>query len=322
MAAATQWSKESLSLYSPFLQAGTDPADTLLSNQTLWFALGVTGIALISLIIAYRSRNAAYKLAQVQGKRLRSLNEQLRRKSRELSETNVAKDQLISVISHDLRAPLASLDSCLEIMLTEDLTQEEKDELMRDLQKETYNTLKTLDDLLAWARLQQSGGKNISEAFDIVALCKEVMTLYRMVANHKEISLEYQGSEDEVEVQADPNQIRTVLRNLISNAIKFTPDNGVVRVAVSSCDKGVEVSVQDEGRGISAEEMEKIKDPSNYYSSKGTAGENGTGVGLKLSFEFLANHDTTLEFTPALPNGTRASFHLKSKPESSAAKSA
>ena len=301
---------------------GTTENTSLFTSQWLWVIILIFSIALVSLIIAYRSRNAAYQLARIQRDRLKSLNVQLRSQSEELSATNAAKDQLISVISHDLRAPLASLDSCLEIMLTEDLSTEEKDELIRDLQKETYNTLKTLDDLLAWARLQQSGGKFEKESFDIIGLVKEIVGLYQPVAGHKNIELCFSPEAGLQLVIGDPNQIRTVVRNLLSNAIKFTPAEGKVRIDISGSENNVEISVQDEGRGISQDELDKIKDPSNYYTSQGTAGENGTGVGLMLSFEFIARHESELHLVPALPRGTRASFHLKPGRESQSQKSA
>ena len=84
----------------------------------------------------------------------------------------------------------------------------------------------------------------------------------------------------------------------------------------------MEISVQDEGKGITEEELIKIKDPAIYYSSRGTEGENGTGVGLMLSFEFIARHNSELKLTPALPKGTRASFHIKSREHNQTEKSA
>ncbi len=307
-----------------FLSTGSVPADSIaqISNSYLWFAIAVFTVAFISLVVAYRSRNEAFKLAKVQQDHLQELNQQLREQSDELTQTNASKDQLISVISHDLRAPLASLDSCLEIMLTEDLTTEEKDELIRDLQKETYNTLKTLDDLLAWARLQQQGGKFDEQDFDIVGLIREVTGLYAPVAKHKSVRIIFEPFDDSITVKGDPNQIRTVLRNLVSNAIKFTPENAQVSIALNTCEEGVEISVQDEGKGISKEELTKIMDPDNFYSSKGTAGEGGTGVGLMLSFEFINKHNSELQLMPALPSGTRASFHLPHSKSESSVKSA
>lgn len=301
---------------------GNASSSPLLTSTSLWFIIFVFSIALVSLVIAYRSRNAAYRLARMQHDRMKLLNERLQKQSDELTATNAAKDQLISVISHDLRAPLASLDSCLEIMLTEDLSAEEKDELIRDLQKETYNTLKTLDDLLAWARLQQSGGNFEEQSFDIAALTREVVALYMPVARHKSIQLNYELPTRPQTVMGDPNQIKTVIRNLLSNAIKFTPLEGMVNIEVNTYDKGVEVSIQDEGKGISMEELKKIKDPANYYTSRGTAGENGTGVGLMLSFEFIARHNSELELTRVLPRGTRASFQLRLCGQSQSQKSA
>lgn len=295
-------------------------SQSMFSNQFLWFIIITFSIALISLIAAYRLRNAAFKLARVQKNHLQSLNNQLTQQSAELTKTNTSKDQLISVISHDLRAPLASLDSCLEIMLTEDLSNDEKDELIRDLQKETYNTLKTLDDLLAWARLQQKGGNFEEQDFNLVALVNEVMGLYQPVARHKSVEIQFEPLSDDFMVKGDPNQIRTVLRNLVSNGIKFTPEGSRVTVELNLNGKGVEVSVKDEGKGISKADLAKIKDPENYYSSRGTNGENGTGVGLMLSFEFIRKHNSELQLVPALPAGTRASFHLNLSTSTAAVK--
>ena len=196
-------------------------------------------------------------------------------------------------------------------MLTEDLSSEEKDELIRDLQKETYNTLKTLDDLLAWARLQQQGGKFTEEPFNLVQLIQEIKGLYNPVARHKAVELVFESKDHAIYSLGDPNQIRTVLRNLVSNAIKFSPENGRVNIELKTSASSVEISVTDEGKGISNEELLKIKDPEIFYSSQGTAGENGTGVGLMLSFEFIDRHKSELRLQPANPKGTKASFQLR-----------
>ena len=285
-------------------------------RKILIILIGISIVILLSLIVAYRSRNKAYAVAKQQKLELEKMNEKLIAQSEALNNSNTAKDHLFSVISHDLRAPLASIDSCLSILQQEDLEQAEQNELIGDLQNETQNTLKTLDDLLAWSRLQQNGSILEKIEFHINSLVQEVVDLYQPVAKHKDIKINFEKDWHNPIVNADPNQIRTVLRNLISNAIKFSPEKSDVKVVTTIEEGKVNLSVTDSGKGISEAELQKIKDPHQVYSSRGTSGEMGTGVGLLLSFDFLKKHGSSLHLQHVQPRGTRASFFLQAVPES------
>lgn len=271
----------------------------------------------ITLLVAYRSRNKAYKVAKLQKNELEIVNARLQAKTEELNEINSAKDKLFSVISHDLRGPLASLDSCLEILITEELPEEDRNALIEDLRTETHNTLKTLDDLLSWSRIQIGGGMINKSGFDLDELIAEVKDLYLPLAKHKDIAVKYQAAAGPCHAHADPYQVRTVVRNLLSNAIKFTPPSGTVGIDTRLKNGRWHITVTDQGKGIGPEELEKIKAPDSYYSSRGTSGEKGTGVGLLLSFEFVERHGSQLEFEKLEPTGTRASFSVEEAPPSS-----
>lgn len=262
-------------------------------------------ILLLFLGISYQQRNSILK-------KLTQQKTVLEEQKRQLDEVNNSKNRLFSVISHDLRGPLGSVISYLDILRHQMDKTDPMAPLIADLQHETRTTLNTLEDLLAWSKIQMSGISLQAKTFDFNKLVREIIDSFSSGARHKKLSLVFDADEETCMVYADEQQMKTVLRNLLSNAVKFSPVNGEVRVRTRSQGESCVLEVADHGKGISEEELKKIKDPQQYYTSAGTQNEKGTGVGLLLAFEYIHMNGGSLDFLPNTPTGTIASIHVKS----------
>ena len=211
--------------------------------------------------------------------------------NKELVESNNTKDKLFSIIAHDLRSPFNSILGFSDLLfenLQEFETAETK-ELLGIINASAKNTLVLLDNLLNWAK-SQTGQINFKpEKVVLSPIIQEVFELSNSSAKNKNILLNYIQSE-EIVVLADPNMIKTVLRNLISNAIKFTNSKGKIDLTALQNNNFIEIAVSDNGVGMSNETRKKLFDISTNITTKGTANEKGSGLGLILCKEFVEKH--------------------------------
>lgn len=203
-------------------------------------------------------------------------------------ELNATKDILFSIIGHDLRGPFGNI-LVLSELLTEalkDVDLVESEQYLGMINSTAKNTLILLDNLLSWAK-SQTGQFNFKlEKINISSSIQEVLELSNANAKTKNISLNLIKS-DEIEVDSDEEIFKTILRNLISNAIKFTKPGGNIDVIVISKQNQVEVTISDNGIGINEETCKKLFSISSNISSLGTANEIGSGFGLFLCKEFV-----------------------------------
>jgi signal transduction histidine kinase len=219
----------------------------------------------------------------------------IRKKNLELEEHNATKDKFFSIISHDLKGPLSSLTSFSGLLInhTESLTKAEIQTLARDLDQSVKNLFSLLENLLEWSRSQTGAIEIKWEAFDIMVLLKENRNLLLVQAQNKQIKIRLEGEEKFI-VFADPNIISTVIRNLLSNAIKFTPTGGEIVLKIERIESGVRVLINDKGVGISESIIHKLFRLEVKHSTKGTADEPGTGLGLILCKEFVEKNGGTI----------------------------
>ncbi len=165
-----------------------------------------------------------------------------------------------------------------------------------------------MENLLQWAKSQMQAEAINTGKVNVTQLIVDVLQLLRLQAETKKIYIEHK-IEMPVFVSADREMINLVLRNLLSNAIKFTPDNGRISVGANELSSFVEIYVQDNGLGLSAEALEKINE-SNFYSTKGTASESGTGLGLMLCKDFLIKNGGQMHIESQVGKGSVFSFTL------------
>ncbi|MCK4919842.1 MAG: hybrid sensor histidine kinase/response regulator [Bacteroidales bacterium] len=217
---------------------------------------------------------------------------ELKRQKSDLEESNSTKDKLFSIISHDLKSPYANLLFIIE-QLKINIDNYDTKKIIYILDKilnTSLNQYKLIENLLEWARLSSSKLVTKPEKMDMRLCIEKNLDLFLNNANHKEISLQFENQDiGNIYVYADEHMIDTVLRNLISNAIKFTSGNGKVIIKLKKLTELVEVTIEDTGIGMNELEISDIFDVISFKTKTkiGTAGETGTGLGLFICRKFI-----------------------------------
>jgi two-component system sensor histidine kinase/response regulator len=232
----------------------------------------------------------------------------LEEQTHQLTELNSLKNKLFSIIAHDLKSPLYALRNLFRNVQLYDLPGDEIKILIPEVVNELTYTTGLMENLLQWAKSQMQAESVKPQLLDIARVTKEVMQLLRLQAEAKHIYLNT-TIERPVYVYADKDMINLVLRNLVSNAIKFTPESGSIYIGAREKRSHIEVLVQDTGMGISPEGLQKLMD-SNYFSTRGTIGEAGTGLGLMLCKEFLSRNGGEMRIESEPGKGSIVSFTL------------
>ncbi len=214
---------------------------------------------------------------------LKHAREALEGANRDLSRANATKDKLFSIIGHDLRGPLGSLIHLLEGMAEnpDTLTPEEQSAVLKNLHVSAKGAYHLLENLLSWARSQRG---DIQRNPSDLQLAELVNTNFRQlggIARDKSITLR-SAVADDITAHADADMVLLVIRNLVSNAIKFTPEGGEVAVSAAAGDSEVTVSVADTGVGIPEENRGLLFRPDTHLTTRGTHDEKGSGLGLML----------------------------------------
>lgn len=232
----------------------------------------------------------------------------------ELEKLNATKDLVFSIISHDLRSPIGNMEIMLDI-IDENLSDYNYDNaqgllaITKSAARTAYNLL---DNLLYWAKTQKNEIVFEPKLFDLSKKINEVISLFETNTTTKNISLNTDIL-DKMMIYADEDLIYTVLRNLVSNAIKFTPKNGSVTIVGKKIDAAVKISVVDTGVGISHENMKRIFDSNSHFTTYGTNHEKGTGLGLALCKTFIRKHSGKLTVESVPDKGSTFSFTIPVK---------
>jgi signal transduction histidine kinase len=270
-------------------------------------------IVLIGLLI-YQSgerRKSARRLDEV-NKQLIKTNKQLKRSESALAESNHAKDKFFSIISHDLRNPLASMVSFVRIMKRDyaTLEQHERDALIEEFEKIVNRTGNLLENLLMWSR-SQTGRLNITpEKFKARNILDENAELHETLLRTKKIRISIEVENDNTEVFADKNMISTVVRNLLSNSIKFTPAGGKIELGFKHSGKNCVFHIKDSGIGINADKIPSLFSLGEVYVRTGTANEKGSGLGLVLCKEFVEKNHGEIWLESKTGEGTTFYFSV------------
>jgi|SRR5690554_1010948 len=241
------------------------------------------------------------------------MNVKLNELNNKLNETNTAKDRFFSIIAHDLRGPFHGMLSYSDFLASDidNLSKEEIREYSKELHSIIKNQYELLNDLLNWSKFQS--GKFIMH-LQKIPLRKEVCSVFESMlfaAEQKGISFINEVEEDFI-VYADKNMLLLIIRNLVSNGIKFTGQNGYIKISAIKKSGFDEITVEDNGTGISLDDQKKLFKIDTHHSSKGTAGETGTGIGLILCKEIAEIHSGTITIDSKPGKGSRFSFTLKS----------
>ncbi len=237
---------------------------------------------------------------------------------KKLNELNTSKNKFFSILSHDLKGAFGQFIGATDLILDEinNFDKEQIENIVRLLNEQAERSYKLLENLLDWSKSQEGILKFQPEPINLSILIKEIIEYYNQAAKKKSINL-YSKLKDSLIVYADKYMLSTVLRNLISNAIKFTPKGG--SVIISACElidtrnygnKVLEISVKDTGVGIEKERIEHLFKMEGNYSTKGTGGELGTGLGLILCKEFIEKHGGKIWVESELGKGSNFKFTI------------
>ena len=250
------------------------------------------------------------------------------RQTEELRKTIAGRDKLYSVIAHDLRSPMASIKMlCNTIMMSIDQQTVPGDvfEMLEMTNKTAEEVFSLLDNLLKWTKSQLGKLSNVPQPIDMVGLVDGVIEVFKPIAQSKSISLELNSEIEFVNVIIDIEMIKSVVRNLISNAIKFSHKDTVVMVHVKVQDitnenatgegngKEVLVTVSDKGCGIKKEDQGKLLNEATHFTTFGTNSEEGSGLGLLLCKDFVSKNHGRLWFTSEEGVGSNFNFTIPIK---------
>ncbi|HAI69717.1 MAG TPA: hybrid sensor histidine kinase/response regulator, partial [Gammaproteobacteria bacterium] len=240
--------------------------------------------------------------------------EELKQANEELKNANAAKDKFFSIISHDLGNLFNTLIgfSSLLTMQTDTISAEEKENFILSIQRASQKGYSLLSNLLEWAMAQTGQITSKAAILNLKSLVADNMALLNSNANAKSIKLSSSISETST-VFADKNMLDTVIRNLLANAIKFTPVNGEVKIVSEEKGSEVEISISDTGVGINPKDIDKLFRVDISHTTIGTGEEKGTGLGLILCKEFVEKNGGTIWVESEMGKGSRFYIRLSSQ---------
>jgi len=237
--------------------------------------------------------------------------EEIEQQRNELQKANATKDKFFSIIAHDLRSPLATFVTVTKVITErfEKYTPEQLKKMIIDLHHSSAKTYNLLENLLEWSRSQRGKIPFNPKYVDLHELAQEVADLFR--ANAKEKGIELTNKiQPETYAFIDENMIRTVIRNLTSNALKFTQAYGVINIEALELDEQFQVIISDTGVGIESEAIDKLFRIDVHYSTLGTENEKGTGLGLILCKEFVERNNGKIAVESVIEEGSKFKFTI------------
>lgn len=227
----------------------------------------------------------------------------------ELRKSNELKTKIFSIIGHDLKAPIGTLQQLLELYQNKAITTAEIVSLAPRLKDNVDHSAFMLNNLLLWAQNQMNGVTVMAQEIDVVQISTEVLELYKEHITNKNISIEYLGAKELI-VFFDVEHMKIILRNIIFNAIKYTKENGVLRFNSSETKNEIVFSICDNGIGMEADMIERLLSNENLVSSPGTQNEKGTGLGINICKDLLTANNSTLKIDSELGKGSCFHIHL------------
>ena len=236
----------------------------------------------------------------------------IQEKNIELQRTLQGRDKLYSVIAHDLRSPMSTIKitlNMLTMMLPAEMIGAENAELLKQTNEQTEEIFSLLDNLLKWTKSQTGRLNVVYQNFDVNDIIPGVIDIFQMVAQNKNITLAYDQPRNII-VHADQDMLKTVLRNFLSNAIKFSQKDSSIEILVSETEdeKFAKISVRDHGTGISEENQRKLFHSDTHYTTYGTNNESGSGLGLLLCKDFAEKNGGSIELVSAEGQGSTFSI--------------
>ncbi len=231
---------------------------------------------------------------------------ELKKKYKELEQANRIKSKLLSLISHDVRGSIGILDEFLKLALLkiDSYTRTELYDILNSLSTNTSTVYLTLENLLNWSKNDLLQLKAQKTNFDLVATIYKVLKFFQQIIEFKKLKVITDFYSEEMIIHADENMMETSLRNILSNAIKYTFANGKIFIRTFKKGNKTMIEIEDTGVGMNKQAMRNLF---TYYKSHmpdGTIGEKSTGIGLMLCKEFLAKNNARVQVESEIKKGT------------------
>lgn len=235
----------------------------------------------------------------------------IKNKNKELMQINASKDKFFSIIAHDLKGPFNIIMGYVQLLKKgyDQFDDAERKEFIAEIDKSSENTFELLESLLMWARSQNNKIELIKEPLNFKDEIHEIVKIYLPAAENKKLKIKVEVLDDIV-IYADKFSLKTVVSNLLNNAIKFTPSNGIIKIHAIQNEHYIEISISDNGVGIQEEMISKLFRIEENVSTLGTNDEKGTGLGLLLCKEFIEKHDGVIWVESEVGKGSRFAFTI------------
>jgi len=274
-------------------------------------AIIVFAFLVILLIHQQSDKKKAYNLLEFRNYQINKMNKEIQGQRDDLKQMNKTKDKFFSIIAHDLKNPFNSIKGFTELLIDNNHEYDEEKQLkfLKIIKDSTNKASALLNNLLIWANSQSGNLAFSPKRIELVNHVMDAVSLLEIQAIKKEIEI-FNNVDHNLAVKADENMLNTILRNLISNSIKFTKPQGEIRILSKYAGDMVEVSVKDDGVGISKENIEGLFSIDKKNSIVGTANEKGSGLGLVLCKDFIEKHGGKIWVNSVINSGSEFVFTL------------
>lgn len=269
--------------------------------------IGFTVIIVLILMFVYMR----YRYLQEAQKILNNHSLEVEKRNHSLAELNLTKDRFFSIISHDLRAPISSIVALSDTLNEhfENYTPQKVRKYVSDIYDASDRTFLLLENLLSWATIQMRDADPLPQHYKIYDICLTAINQINSAAGAKNITIACTVNIDDM-IFADKNMVTTIIRNLLANAIKFTPHEGNIRIYSKTTEALISIHIKDSGVGISEEDQKNLFRIDNLVSRKGTDGEAGTGFGLALCKDLVEKNQGVLNVKSEIGKGSEFFFTL------------
>jgi signal transduction histidine kinase len=253
----------------------------------------------------------AFKNIKSRNKQIEKQKLDIEQKNLELLELNATKDKLFAIIGHDLRGPLSSFITLIELLISRDDFKDTETliKILNVIKNSANSTYDLLENLLSWAKSQRNEIVFKPEAISLNKVISEIIDLFSELTREKEICI-INNIPDNTTVIADKNMITTVIRNLVSNAIKFTENGKQISLLAYKNETEHIITIKDEGVGIPPEDLSKLFNKNEHLSTHGTNNEKGSGLGLLLCKDFVEKHHGKIWVVSELEKGSDFIFTI------------
>ncbi|MGZ3754349.1 MAG: tetratricopeptide repeat-containing sensor histidine kinase [Mucilaginibacter sp.] len=267
-------------------------------NAMLLITLAILVVVVISTILLY----LAYRKIKQKNQQTEYQHLQITIQNKQLEELIHLKDKLFSVLAHDLRGPLAALKHLLEFHEQGMLDEGEEEAMRKGIMREVDQNSELINNLLIWGRSQLNGFVISPKSFSVAGLANQALAEMIAESEHKAIVV-VNHVNPSIEAFADPEMIHNVLRNLLNNAIKFTPAEGSITLTAELSGKEILISIADTGIGMTKEEADRLF-KGDFYTTKTMLNPNGTGLGLQICKEFVEQNKGRIWVESQIGKGT------------------